>query len=234
MGLATRAETVLCPPGVSSNLFLVSLAFVLSAQPEAPPASAPSAAASDKPEEAAAPRPETLESLKARVAALELDAQVAEGRVAVVREALFSGVAPKTRAFIVHQEELGAAYELERAAFTMDGGVLATRENLEGRGDDPEQLVLYDGPTTPGRHELRVSLTYRGAALGPFTYLRGYRFKVESKYAFEVADGKVTTVRIVSHERSDITVQPTDRLTVRYDVVVGEGAASAPAAAPRP
>ena len=54
-----------------------------------------------------------------------------------------------------------------------------------------------------------------------FTHLRGYKFKVESRYKFIVPEGKLTRLNVVSYAKGDLTTETTDKVAVRYDIEVG-------------
>ncbi len=64
-----------------------------------------------------------------------------------------------------------------------------------------------------------------------FSYLEGYKFKVQSSYTFNAEATKVTTVKIVGFEKGGLTSDLKDRPAVRYDVEVAKDAATKPAAA---
>lgn len=73
---------------------------------------------------------------------------------------------------------------------------------------------------TPGNHQVSVQLVYRGHGYGLFSYLEGYKFRVQSSSAFSVEPGKVTTVKVVGFEKGGMTAELEDRPAVRYDVDV--------------
>jgi hypothetical protein len=161
-----------------------------------------------------------LDGLERRLATIEAQFRQTASKVEVLRGNAFGGVIARTTAVILHKNELGAAYQLDRAVYSLDGKVVLSREDAAAAKGLPPTVALYDGPMNAGQHLLRASLVYSGAGYGPFTYLKGYRFKIESSHAFDVAEGRRTTVRMVSHERSDFAAAPADRIGVRYDVEV--------------
>jgi hypothetical protein len=61
---------------------------------------------------------------------------------------------------------------------------------------------------------------YRGHGYGLFSYLEGYKFKVQSSYTFNAEPGKVSTIKVVAFERGGFTAELKDRPAVRYDVDV--------------
>jgi hypothetical protein len=67
-------------------------------------------------------------------------------------------------------------------------------------------------------------MVYRGNGYGVFSYLEGYKFKVQSSHTFNAEGGKVTTVKIVGFEKGGLTSDLKDRPAVRYDLEVAKDA----------
>jgi hypothetical protein len=65
-----------------------------------------------------------------------------------------------------------------------------------------------------------VKLVYRGHGFGVFSYLEGYKFKVQSSHTFNAEAGKITNVKVVGFEKGGFTTDLKDRPAVRYDVDV--------------
>ncbi len=164
----------------------------------------------------------------------DLDKRITEteGLLASLKESAMVGVIARTRAVIEHHNEMGSNFELERAVYTLDGGVIFSKENTDGSLDDVKSFELYNGPINPGQHTIEVSLIYRGKSSGVFTYLDGYKFKVESRYPLNVPEGKATRLNIVAYEHPDVSLETSERLKVRYDVEIGTGSRPAPETGP--
>jgi len=79
---------------------------------------------------------------------------------------------------------------------------------------------VFNGRIVPGNHQLSVQLVYRGHGFGLFSYLEGYRFKVQSSYTFNAEPGKALTIKVVGFEKGGLTAELKDRPAVRYDVDV--------------
>ena len=164
-----------------------------------------------------------LTSFHSRIDEIEGRIAVSEGLVATLKENALGSVIARTYAVIEHRNEMGSGFELESAVYTLDGGTIFTKENVDGTLDAQRAFELYNGPITPGQHTIEVSLLFRGKSAGVFTYLEGYKYKINSKYALDVPEGKSTRLAIVAYERDDITMETEDRLSVRYDVEIGSG-----------
>ncbi|MCK6552067.1 dihydrolipoamide acetyltransferase [Myxococcota bacterium] len=184
-------------------------------------AAATQAPAVQKPAEATPDHLTALSAINTRIQEVEGKILLAKDKVDLLRDTIFGGTIARSRAVVVHRNEMGTSFVLERAVYTLDGGIIFSRENTDGALDANKEFELYNGPISPGDHDLVVSLIYSGSADGVFTYLKGYKFKVESKYRFNVPDGRMTTVSVVSLSKGDITANTSDRIGVRYDVETG-------------
>jgi hypothetical protein len=160
-----------------------------------------------------------LEQLEGKIDALQLRIVAAQEKVDVLRDTVLEGIVSKARSRIVHANDMKGRFLLSKATYTLDGGVIFDREDVDGSLSNQEEIVLFDGPITPGEHEIKVSLVFRVGNVGVFTYAEGYKFKVESRYVMKAVDGRMNLLRIVSHDKgeTDVSKQTTDRIGVRYD-----------------
>ena len=191
------------------------------AAPEAAPAAtaAPRSAPSVS-EAAVADHRSQLLKFQERIDALTARVERTSSRVAALKVSALSGTVVRTRALISHKNEAGSGFTMEHATYILDGQTILDRDNTDGRLDEGELLQLFSGPIAPGDHEVRVVVRVRGQAYGPFTYLEGYKFNIQSRYVFQVVDGQLNRLDIVTTQKGDITVEPQDRLTVRYDAMI--------------
>jgi hypothetical protein len=162
-----------------------------------------------------------LDRLGMRLDELEGKIALTRSRVELIRDAVLGEKIARSRAVIFHRNEMGNSFVLERATYLLDGGVIFAREDSTGALDRNKEFEIFNGAINPGDHELTVSMVYGGSTMGFFTYLKGYKFKVESKYKLTVADGKLTKLSVVSYAKGDITAETSDRIAVRYDLEVG-------------
>lgn len=160
-----------------------------------------------------------LEQLEAKIGQLSLRVVAAQTKVDVLRDTVLEGIVSKARARLVHVNDMKGKFLLSKAIYTLDGGVIFDREDIDGSLSNQEEIVLFDGPISPGDHEMKVSLVFRVGNVGVFTYAEGYKFKVESRYVMKAVDGRMNLLRIVSHDKgeADVSKQTTDRIGVRYD-----------------
>ena len=71
-------------------------------------------------------------------------------------------------------------------------------------------------------------MRYRGHGYGIFSYLEGYKFKLQSNQTFNAEAGKVTTVKVVGFEKGGITSDIKDKPAIRYDISSTKDQASKP------
>lgn len=189
------------------------------AQDEAPAAAAaPGATAPSVSASAVKDHQAQLMRFQERIADLTRRIEQSEARTAALKSSALSGKVVRTHATILHSNDLGGGLALDHITYILDGRTILDRENSDGRLTGTEALQLFNGPIRAGEHEIQVLLSVRGQAYGPFTYLEGYKFKIKSKYMFQVVDGRSNRLSIVPTQKDDITLEPQDRLTVRYDV----------------
>jgi hypothetical protein len=218
------------------------------------PPAATQARAGEKVEEAAPSEPaETgtgtgddatirMRGLEERVNNLKEKIFRSKARLMLLRETVLNGAIAGARAVIVHRNDMGAAFVLESVNYSLDGAPIFTKNDQDGDLSDLAEQELFNGSIVPGNHNLSVNLVYRGSGFGVFSYLKGYKFRIKSSYAFTAEEGKVTTVKVVGYEKGGITTDLQDRPAVRYDVDVkrddaqgassGEGPVAGAAATP--
>lgn len=207
---------------------------------EAAPASAPGDAAADAPEgstteagasaapgDAAAVGPEygpELRTLEERVNALKERVFRSKARLVLLRETVLNGVISGARARLVHRNEMGSAFILERASYTLDGEPLFNKTDDDGSLDGQSEIELFEGSIVPGTHNLSVTLVFRGNGYGVFTYLRDYQFRIRASYPFTAEEGKIVSVKAVAYERGGITTDLQNRPGIRFETQIKQDA----------
>ena len=144
-----------------------------------------------------------------------------KARLLLLQETVLGGdLSSGARAVLFHRNEMGASFVLESVAYALDGAPIFTKVDENGDLDKREEFEIFNGRIVPGQHQIAVRLVYRGNGYGVFSYLEGYKFKVQSSYTFNAEAGKVTTVKVVGYEKGGITTDLKDRPAVRYDIEV--------------
>jgi len=172
-----------------------------------------------------------MRGLEERVNDLKEKIFRSKARLMLLRETVLSGSIAGAKATLVHENLMGSNFVLESASYSLDGAPVFNKVDSEGDLADRERIELFTGSIVPGNHNMAVNLVYRGSGFGVFSYLKGYKFKIRSSYAFTAEEGKVTTVKVVAYEKGGITTDLQDRPAIRYDVDVKTESSDAPAPA---
>lgn len=211
------------------------LAFAQQPDPAAPaPAPAETPAATGTPAAApatAAPAPQTVdEAFSTRVKTLEeqvvdLKEKIfrTKARLLLLQETVLGGdLSSGARAVIFHRNEMGSQFVLESVAYALDGAPIFTKVDTNGDLDKREEFEIFNGRIVPGNHQIAVRMVYRGHGYGIFSYLEGYKFKLQSNQTFNAEAGKVTTVKVVGFEKGGITADIKDKPAIRYDITTAK------------
>ncbi len=186
------------------------------AQAPAAPAQAPAPPQARTADEAFNTRVRTLEE---QVVDLKEKVYRSKARLQLLQETVLGGdLSTGARAVLFHRNEMGDSFVLESVAYALDGAPLYTRTDETEELSKSREFEIFNGRIVPGQHQVAVRLVYRGHGFGVFSYLEGYRFKVQSSYTFNAEPGKVTTVRVVGFEKGGVTTDLQDRPAVRYDL----------------
>ncbi len=146
-----------------------------------------------------------------------------KSRLLLLQETVLGGdISSSAKAAIYHANEMGSAFVLESAAYTLDGASIFTKVDNGGDLADKPSFEIFNGLLVPGNHQITVKLSYRGHGFGVFSYLDGYKFKVQSSYTFNAEPGRLTVVKVVGFEKGGFTTDIKDRPAVRYDVEVSK------------
>jgi hypothetical protein len=220
---------------VSKLISILAVIACASAFAQAP-APAPAAAAPAAAAPAAAPKPQAQtadEAFATRVKTLEeqvidLKEKIfrTKARLQLLQETVLGGdLSTGARAVIFHRNEMGSSFVLESIAYALDGAPIKTMVDTNGELDKAEEFEIFNGRIVPGNHTIAVRMVYRGHGFGIFSYLEGYKFKLQSNQTFNAEGGKVTTVKVVGYEKGGITADIKDKPGIRYDITTTKDAA---------
>ncbi len=162
-----------------------------------------------------------VKTLEERVNDLKEKIFRTKARLMNLQEMVIGGdITAGAKAVLLHRNEMGSSFVLESAAYALDGAPIYTKVDQEGDLDKREEFEIFNGRIVPGNHQVSVKLVYHGHGYGVFSYLEGYKFKVQSSYTFNAEAGKVTNIKVVGFEKGGFTTDLKDRPAVRYDVDV--------------
>ena len=146
-----------------------------------------------------------------------------KSRLLLLQETVLGGdISSSAKAVIFHENDMGSSFVLESAAYALDGAAIFTKVDNGGDLADKPSFEIFNGQIVPGNHQISVRLVYRGHGYGLFTYLEGYKFKVQSSYTFNAEPGRVSVVRVVGFEKGGLTTELKDRPAIRYDIEVSK------------
>ncbi|MFN0061517.1 MAG: dihydrolipoamide acetyltransferase [Myxococcaceae bacterium] len=146
-----------------------------------------------------------------------------KARLLLLQETVLGGdLTSGARAVLFHRNEMGGSYVLESVAYALDGAPIFTKVDVDGDLSRQQELEIFNGRIIPGQHQVAVRLVYRGHGFGVFSYLEGYKFRVQSSYTFDAEPAKVTSVKVVGYEKGGITTDLKDRPAIRYDIEVSK------------
>jgi hypothetical protein len=186
----------------------------------APAAQPTDAAAAQTADEAFATRVKTLEE---QVVDLKEKIFRTKARLLLLQETVLGGdLSTGARAVIFHRNEMGSQFILESVAYALDGAPIFTKVDAQGDLDKREEFEIFNGRIVPGNHQIAVRMVYRGHGYGIFSYLEGYKFKLQSNQTFTAEAGKVTTVKVVGFEKGGITADIKDKPAIRYDITTAK------------
>jgi uncharacterized small protein (DUF1192 family) len=208
-----------------SRVFCISVAL-LSAAAFAQDAGVPGAAGA-APTSAPAPAAQTadeafttrVKELEERVFDLKERIHRTKARLVLLQETVLGGdLSSGARAVIFHRNEMGSQFVLESVTYALDGASIYTKVDTNGDLDKREEFEVFNGRIVPGNHNVIVRMVYRGSGFGIFSYLEGYKFKLQSNQTFTAEAGKVTTVKVVGFEKGGVTADVKDKPAIRYDI----------------
>jgi hypothetical protein len=160
-----------------------------------------------------------LKELEQRVNALKEKIHESKARLIQLQEVVLHGTIAGAKAALVHRNELGSSFKVERLQYALDASPIFNRVDQDGDLNKEEETKVFEGSIVPGNHQISVYIVLRGNGFGIFSYLNNYRLKIKSSYTFNAEEGKLTTVNIVMHEKDDITIlELKDRVAVDFRV----------------
>jgi len=162
-----------------------------------------------------------VRTLEERVSDLKEKIFRTKARLMNLQEMVIGGdITTGSKAVLLHKNEMGSSFYLESVAYALDGAPIYTKVDVDGDLEKRSEFEIFNGRIVPGNHQISVQLVYRGHGYGLFSYLEGYKFKVQSSYTFNAEPGKVNTIKVVGFEKGGLTAELKDRPAVRYDVDV--------------
>lgn len=154
---------------------------------------------------------ESVDSMKERVFR-------AKATLQLLQEIVIEGATGASRGTFSYQNKLGTDFTVESLNYLVDGQARFTKTDTTGALDNPEALKVFEGPLTPGSHNVQVELRLRPTGYSLFRYARSYTIDVRSAYSFEAEVGKLCSVKAVATDRGGAVKSLEERAKVDFDV----------------
>jgi len=182
-----------------------------------PPATIEGAApAPTDPDSEAAEFSRELRTVEEDVSNLKEQVFRSKATLKLLKELIVNSTATGSRIVLWHVNKLGAGYSMESAQYFLDGKSVFSKVDPGGTLDELREIKVHEQSAAPGAHSLQVNFVLRGKGHKVFSYLRTYQFKVQSSYAFQVEEGRLSSVRVIADSKGGLK-NFVDRPTIAYD-----------------
>jgi len=141
-----------------------------------------------------------LRTLEEKINSLKDKIFRSKQRLAVLQETVLSGTIAGSRATIVHKNKVGGAFRLVSAIIYLDDAPVYKRVNAPDELKK-EEIVAFEGSIVPGPHHVSVYYIFEGKGYGLFSYMKGYKFKIQSGYSFNVEEGNLVEIDLSPGDR---------------------------------
>ena len=173
------------------------------APPARPPATSPTTAVTPVKPSPSRARSTADEAFKTRVKTLEeqvidLKEKIfrTKARLLLLQETVLGGdLSSGARAVLFHKNEMGGSSSWSRWRTRWTARPSSPRSTRTATSTSAQEFEIFNGRIVPGQHQIAVRLVYRGNGYGVFSYLEGYKFKVQLQLHLQRGAGKVTTVQ---------------------------------------
>lgn len=135
-------------------------------------------------------------------------------RIVLLKETVLNGTVSGSRAVVSHLNELGSTYVLEQALYSLDGSRVFNEQNKDGSLNKKGQFDVYKGAISPGTHRVSVLMELKGSGYKLFSYMDGYKFRIQDSCEFTAQEGRGVTVQVRLYEKGGSFANYEDRLGV--------------------
>ena len=157
-----------------------------------------------------------LREVSNQIDTLKEDTFSTKSRLLLLREEVLRRSVTGARLILVHNNDMGRAFELVRVLYVVDRESKYLRSDSEKGLNDLNNEVVFDGIMAPGDHFLTVQYVFKGREWGIFKYMKDYTFKVESGYAFVLEEGTALEVSVTATEQGDFFTAYEQRPTMNF------------------
>jgi hypothetical protein len=168
-----------------------------------------------------------LRDLEQRINQLKEEVFRSKARLAQLAEQVIQGMATgRSKVKIVHKNEMSGTFQLVKLSYFLDRAPVYQQVDESGELGDLDEISVYESIIAPGDHTISVEIEYRGYGHGIFSYLQGYRFRVNSSHTVTIAGGKEVTIEGIGFEQGDPLTAIEQRPTIRFTEQIRDLASS--------
>src|SRR5690554_4931952 len=135
-------------------------------------------------------------------------------RIVLLKETVLNSTISGSRAIVSHQNELGSTYVLEHALYSLDGARIFNEKDKDGTLSERGQFDVFKGAIAPGTHRISVMMELKGSGYKLFSYMDGYKFRVQDSCEFTAQEGRGVTVKVRLYEKGGALTSYEERLGV--------------------
>ena len=139
-------------------------------------------------------------------------------RLNLLKERILSNVVAEAWAVITHNNRMSSASALDQVLYYLDGKKLYFKRNTDDFLEDNRTIEVFRGNVVPGNHTLTVEMLYTGKGKF-FSYLKGYKFKITSKYTFYTSRGRIVKLDVTGYEKGGPTYSLEEKPAIKFKVV---------------
>jgi hypothetical protein len=121
---------------------------------------------------------------------------------------------------------MSGTFQLVKLIYALDSSPVYNQVDESGELGELGQINVYESIIAPGDHTISVEIEYRGYGHGIFSYLQGYRFRVNSSHTLTIAGGKEVTIEGIGFEQGDPLTAIEQRPTIRFTEQIRDLAAA--------
>jgi hypothetical protein len=124
-----------------------------------------------------------------------------KSRIVLLKETVLTGSMAGSRAILSHNNDLGGAYVLRRAHYSLDGSRVFDERDDDGSLADRGEIELFNGAIAPGTHTVSLRIELQGSGYGVFSYMDDYKFTIRDSCEFSAQEGHSTAISVRLYDR---------------------------------
>jgi hypothetical protein len=156
-------------------------------------------------------KPQTVRSLEQRVQQITARIERSRQRMRQVKHKLLDGWTPDTVLELIHGNQLGRLFVIEKLRYTLDGRTLPV-----GKANAAGYARVFFGKVKPGKHRLKVTLVVRGNSR-VLSYVSGLRVAQSRSFVFDVQPSTRQVITAQLKEASGLTPRLGRRFEIRIN-----------------